>query len=332
MTGFRDIIGNELIKKQLSEAIEDGKLSHAYLISGDRGMGKKRFAEAFCLELFCGDKGEDGACRRCPSCKKIMTGNHPDVIWLQSEKPDVIKVDEIRAQIVDTVDIRPFLGQRKVYIIPDAERMNQQAQNSLLKVLEEPPEYVIILLLCNDETALLETVLSRVIRIKLKPRTDSMVREHLRTCFPMASDEQIELSVAFSRGNLGRAEAMLGDESFGEVYNETVRLCRSIKQMDAGQISKASAGLASDRDRLEEKLDLIQFWYRDLMMYKVTRDLGGLLFKSERRAMMDLAPVCSYEGIEAIMDAIEVCRVRLRANVNPELCTELLLFRMKEDL
>ena len=331
MTGFRDIIGNELIKKQLSEAIEGDRLSHAYLISGDRGMGKKRFAEAFCLELFCEHKDEEGACRRCPSCKKIMTGNHPDVIWLRSEKPDVIKVDEIRSQIVETADIRPFMSDRKVYIIPDADRMNQQAQNSLLKVLEEPPEYVIILLLCNDETALLETVLSRVIKIKLKPRTDSMVKEHLRSCFPTAPEDQIELAAAFSRGNLGRAEALLGDESFGEVYNEVVRLCRSIKQMDAGQISQVSAKLASDGERLEEKLDLMQFWYRDLMMYKVTRDLGGLLFKSERRAMMELAPICSYEGIENIMDAIEVCRTRLRANVNPELCTELLLFKMKEN-
>ena len=163
MTGFKDIIGNELIKEQFSEAIEQGRVSHAYLLLGEKGMGKKMFARSLCLELFCEHPGENGACLSCPSCKKVISGNHPDVIWLSTEKPDLIRVDEIRQQIVDTVDIKPYLGRYKVYVIPDCERMNQQAQNALLKVLEEPPAYLIMLISRGDETALLETVLSRSI-------------------------------------------------------------------------------------------------------------------------------------------------------------------------
>ena len=136
MKGFKDIIGNDILKEQFSGAIRTGSISHAYMLSGDRGMGKKRFARAFCQELFCEHPVDGGACGICPSCKKVESGNHPDVIWIRAEKPDVIKVDEIRQQIVDTVDIRPFLGDRKIYIIPDADRMNPQAQNALLKVLE----------------------------------------------------------------------------------------------------------------------------------------------------------------------------------------------------
>ena len=331
MTGFKDIIGNDLIKEQFSEAIRTGKLSHAYLISGDKGMGKKKLVRAFCEELFCEHPTEDGACGICPSCRKVLSGNHPDVIWLSTAKPDVIKVDEIREQIVDTAEIRPFLGGRKVYIIPDAERMNQQAQNSLLKVLEEPPEYVIIFLLCSDETALLETILSRVIRIRLKPRTDSMVKEHLRDRFTDSEEEGLDLAVAFSRGNVGRAEDILSGKELSGVYDAVSDICRNIKHMDAGRIAYQAHRLSEELGDTDEVLDLLQLWYRDLMMYKVTRDIGGLLFKTERKAMMEIAPICSYEGIEEIMDAIETCRVRLSANVNPELCFELLLLKMKEN-
>ena len=331
MAGFKDIIGNELIKEQLSDAIEHGQISHAYLLLGEKGMGKKTFAEAFCLELFCEHPDKNGACLRCPSCKKIMSGNHPDVIWLKSEKPEVIKVDEIREQIVDTAGIKPFLGGFKVYIIQDCERMNPQAQNALLKILEEPPEYMLILMLCGEETAMLETVLSRTVKVKLKPRTDAMVKEHLRKLFPEAEEARIDLAVAFSRGNPGRAEELLGSDEFSEWYMEVTRTCRSIKKMNAGQISSEAAKLTSSYGDIFAILDLMQLWYRDLMMFKVTKNIGGLLFKEERKAMMELAPVCSYEGIEAIMDAIETCRIRLRANVNPELALELLLLKMKEN-
>ncbi|HIU87493.1 MAG TPA: DNA polymerase III subunit delta [Candidatus Avilachnospira avistercoris] len=331
MTGFKDIIGNELIKEQLSDAIEHGRLSHAYLLSGDEGMGKKKFAESLCLELFCDSPDEHGACLSCPSCKKVLSGNHPDVIWLKSDKPDLIKVDEIREQIVDTAQIKPFLGKFKVYIIPDCERMNQQAQNALLKILEEPPEYMLILLLCGDETAMLETILSRVVRIKLKPRTDAMVKDHLRKLFPEAEDSRIDLAVAFSRGNPGKAEKLLSGEEFSEWYIETVSICRNIKKMDSGRIAMEAAKLTSSYDDLSGILELMQLWYRDLMMFKVTKDIGGLLYRDERKAMMELAPICSYEGVEAIMEAIETCRIRLKANVNPELAMELLLLKMKEN-
>ena len=320
-----------MIKEQFSEAIEQGSVSHAYLLLGEKGMGKKMFARSLCLELFCEHPGENGACLSCPSCKKVISGNHPDVIWLSTEKPDLIRVDEIRQQIVDTVDIKPYLGRYKVYVIPDCERMNQQAQNALLKVLEEPPEYVIMLLLCGDETALLETVLSRTVKVKLKPRTDAMVKEHLRMLFPDAEEARIDLAVAFSRGNPGKAEELLGSSDFSEWYMEVRRLCRDIKKMDAGRISAEAEKLSSEHGDISGILDLIQLWYRDLMMFKVTKDIGGLLFKEERRTMMELAPICSYEGIEEIMDAIETCRIRLQANVNPTLALELLLLKMKEN-
>ena len=178
---------------------------------------------------------------------------------------------------------------------------------------------------------MLETILSRVVRIKLKPRTDAMVKDHLRKLFPEAEDSRIDLAVAFSRGNPGKAEKLLSGEEFSEWYIETVSICRNIKKMDSGRIAMEAAKLTSSYDDLSGILELMQLWYRDLMMFKVTKDIGGLLYRDERKAMMELAPICSYEGVEAIMEAIETCRIRLKANVNPELAMELLLLKMKEN-
>ena len=149
--------------------------------------------------------------------------------------------------------------------------------------------------------------------------------------FPDVEEARIDLAVAFSRGNPGKAEELLGSSDFSEWYMEVRRLCRDIKKMDAGRISAEAEKLSSEHGDISGILDLIQLWYRDLMMFKVTKDIGGLLFKEERRTMMELAPICSYEGIEEIMDAIETCRIRLQANVNPTLALELLLLKMKEN-
>lgn len=330
MIGFNDIIGNDLLKKQFSDAIKHERVSHAYILSGEKGIGKKITAEAFALNLLCDNRDEDGnACFRCPSCKKIMENNHPDVIRVTHEKPSIITVDEIREQLIDTIDIRPYYGKYKIYIVNDADLMNQQAQNALLKSLEEPPEYVVIMLLCQDEKNLLDTIYSRAFKIKLKPCTDSQIRKYLDDNFPQDEDRK-DISVAFSRGNLGRAIYLMTSDEFLVWYHKIIKICKSVKNMDTLEIQQQIRELISECSDIYEALDLIQLWYRDLMMYKVTKDMNGLVFSNERKALMDLASLSSYEGIEEIMDAIETCRIRLKANVNTELALELLLLNMKE--
>lgn len=330
MAGFRDILGNDFMKEQFLHAVGTGHVSHAYLLEGEKGMGKKTFAEAFALMLLCEARGEgEDACQTCPACKKVLSHNHPDVIYVTHEKPDSISVDEIRDQLNDTIGIRPYEGKWKIYIIPEADKMTQQAQNALLKTLEEPPEYAVIFLLVSDVQKMLPTVLSRTAKIKLKPRTDQQIREYLTERYD-ADEERLDISVAFARGNLGKAIGLLTDEGFSVWYHEALRVCRGIKHMDAAEINAEVALLRQKCTDLQELLALLQLWYRDLMMYKVTKDMNGLVFGNERKALMDLAAVSSYEGIEEIMEDIETCGKRLRANVNPDLALELLFLNMKE--
>ncbi len=332
MNGFNAIIGNDLIKDQLKSAIKTKAIRHAYMLTGEKGMGKKTLAEAFLLELFCEEEDENKRpCLCCPQCKKILSGNHPDVIYIRHEKPATISVEEIRTQLMDTTEIKPYSGKYKVYVIPDADKMTPQAQNAVLKTLEEPPAYVIILMLVNDDRNLLDTVRSRVIKESLRPLTDNAVREYLQENLG-ASGEMADICVAFSKGNLGRAISLYQSDTFSEWYQRIMKIIRNLREMDSTDLRVEIGKLQSECPDLLEALDLIELWYRDLTMFMVTKDLNALVFKGERKALMNMASLSSYNGVQDVMEGIEVCRERLKAKVNPELSLELLFLRMKESL
>ncbi len=147
------------LEELFSEGNRQGTLSHAYLIEteeADRpGLGRRLAAAVLC------EKGT--LCGTCPACRAVLAGNHPDVITVTHEKPELIAVKEIRAQLVDDMLIRPYRAEKKIYLVPDAEKMNPQAQNALLKTLEEPPVYGMVLLLTGNREAFLPTVLSRCV-------------------------------------------------------------------------------------------------------------------------------------------------------------------------
>lgn len=329
--GFDNIIGNELIKDQLKNAIRTGTVSHSYMISGEKGMGKKMLAEAFLLELFCTEQDEDRRpCLHCPECKKILSGNHPDVIYINHEKPGLISVDEVREQLLDTIDIKPYEGRYKVYVMPDADKMNIQAQNAILKTLEEPPAYAVILLLVNDDKKLIDTIRSRVIRESLRPLTDDVISEYLKEHFDISSDKT-DICVAFSKGNLGRAIELCQSETFTEWYQRVMKILKNLRQMDITDMHIEISKLLAECPEPMEALDLLELWYRDLMMFMVTKNINKLVFRGERKTLMNAASLSSYDGVQEIMSSIEVSRQRLAASVNPELTFELLLLKMKEN-
>ena len=164
--GFAAVVGQQDEIQHIKNASVYGRVSHAYLFSGEPGSGKKLLSSLFATLLEC-RKSSENPCFACESCRKAMNMNHPDIIYVQHEKPDVITVDEIRSQVVSTVGIRPYESEYKVYIIDEAEKMNPQAQNALLKTIEEPPVYAVIMLLSSNPDALLETIRSRCVRLNL---------------------------------------------------------------------------------------------------------------------------------------------------------------------
>ena len=138
MIGFHDIIGHEEIIRHLKNAIETGKVSNSYILTGEHDSGKKLLAGTFAMTLQC-EAGGTEPCQKCDSCKKAIGKNHPDIIMVSHEKPGTISIDEIRDQVIHYVAIKPYCSPYKIYIVPDADLMTPQAQNALLKTIEEPP-------------------------------------------------------------------------------------------------------------------------------------------------------------------------------------------------
>lgn len=329
MAGFRDIIGHDSIKEHLQKAIEYHKVSHAYILAGEQGMGRKTIAKAFAMTLLC-ERSDREPCMECHACKQILSGSHPDVIWVTHEKPASIGVEDIRTQIRDTIAIKPYSSSYKLYLVDEAEKMTVQAQNALLKTIEEPPSYAVVILITTNQEVFLPTILSRCIQLKLRPLKNHVISEYLTGTLGVL-EEKANIYAAFARGNLGKAIQIASSEQFSLLFQQVLTLLKNVKEMDIVMLLDFIRSLQENNLDLYECLDFMQLWYRDILMFKVTRDINMLIFKEEYSVVSGLCQKSSYEGLETILNAIEKAKSRLDANVNSDLALELMLLTMKEN-
>ncbi len=330
MAGFRDILGHEKEVAHLEQAIRSGKVSHAYIFNGEAGSGKKTLAQAFAMTLQCTGEGER-PCGKCHSCIQAASGNHPDIIYVRHEKPASIGVDDVRDQLVSDVQIRPYNGRYKIYIIPEAEKLTVQAQNAMLKSIEEPPEYAVILLLSANDQVLLDTIRSRCVILNLKPVPDEVVKNYLMENLQVP-DYQADICVAFAQGNIGKAVRLASSEDFNSIKSSAMHLIRRAGSMEISELIEFVKEIQDYKISIQDYLDILALWYRDMVYYKATRDFDGIVFKDEIRTIRDTVSKCSYEGAEEVMKAIETAKARLSANVNFDLTMELLFLVIKENI
>lgn len=329
MAGFRSIVGQEQIKEHMQNAIQMNKVSHAYIIQGELGAGKEFIAKIFSKALQC-EKGAIEPCEECRSCKQIESKNHPDVIWVSHEKPNSIGVEDIRKQVNHDMDIKPYYGPKKIYIINECEKMTVQAQNALLKTLEEPPAYGIILLLTSNADALLPTILSRCVVLHMRPVEDSRIEEFLMNHLQIP-DYKAKVCAAFARGNMGKAKALAESEDFDHIKEEAVSLLKYVHDMEISEIVSAIKKINDYKLDVNNYLDIISVWYRDILLFKATKDVNRLIFNEEIQYIKKIASRSSYEGIENILESLDKAQLRLSANVNFELTMELLFLTIKEN-
>jgi DNA polymerase-3 subunit delta' len=330
MAGFREIIGHKQEITHLQQAIDSGKVSHAYIFSGDKGTGKNHLAEAFAQTLQCTSDGER-PCGVCHSCHQAESGNHPDIIHVTHEKPASIGVEDVREQLVGDVQIRPYNGKYKIYIIPDAEKMTVQAQNAILKTIEEPPSYAVILLLTTNSETLLDTIRSRCVTLNLKPVPDELVKLYLMEVIQVP-DYEADICVAFAQGNVGKAVRLASSEDFAAIKDSAMYLIKNAGRMEVSELIEYVKDIQQFKVTIQDYLDILALWYRDMVYFKATRDINGIVFRDELRTIRDTVKICSYEGVEEVMKAIENAKTRLNANVNFDLTMELLFLVIKENI
>ena len=329
MSGFKDVVGHKNIIKYIQNAVTADAVSHAYILNGERGSGKKLLANLFAMSLQCENRDEDGdACGKCRSCRQAAGGNQPDIIRIMHEKPNTISVDDIRTQINNDIVIKPYSSKYKIYIIPEADLMSAQAQNALLKTIEEPPEYAVIMLLTENAEALLPTIRSRCVMMKLRNIKDQLVKKYLMEQMEIP-DYKADVCVAFAQGNMGKAIMLATSEYFNEIKEEVVHLLRNIDEMNVSELMDAVKKCMTYKMEINDYLDMIAIWYRDVLIYKATKNVDRVVFSDQLRYIKARASKSSYEGIENILDAIEKAKARLKANF--ELTMELLLLTIKEN-
>ena len=328
MGSFKDVVGHRDVIQYLQNAVAENRVSQAYIVNGERGTGKKMLAKLFAMALLCEEHGPE-PCNKCHSCVQAESNNHPDIIWVTHEKPGSIGVDDVRTQINNTVAIKPYQGPYKVYIIPEADIMTVQAQNALLKTIEEPPEYAVILLLTNNIGGLLPTIQSRCVRLDLKVVDDGLVKKYLMEHLHVP-DYQAEIDASFAQGSIGRAKEAATSQEFAEMTQNALRILKYANTMEVYELSDAIKSLSEDKQNINDYLDIFQFWFRDVLMFKATQEIDNLVFKQEINFIREQAKQRSYENLENILDSIQKTKVRLKANVNFDLAFELLFLTIRE--
>ena len=326
MYTFQEIWGNRRLIHHLRNAVKNEKASHAYLFVGSAGAGKKMLACTFAKYLLCGNRGEE-PCGICESCRVFDSGNHPDVIHVTSQKK-TLGVDEIRAQILETVHIKPYHYEKKVYILQDAHTMTVQAQNALLKTLEEPPSYAVFLLLAETTELFLPTVLSRTVTLKLTPLSEEEICEYL-VQKGLTSREEGTFFAAYGQGSIGHALALIQEEAFHHMREEIVLKLSKLPSMrlwEALLLAKEWEGYKND-SRL---LDIIGLWYRDLMAIKAVKD-DRFLIQKDKKDLLYAAATDSLESLAKKAAAVTKAKERLMQNGNYRLTLEVMLMELKEN-
>lgn len=329
MKTFKDVTGHEGLITHMKNSVAKNKVSHAYLFGGEEGSGKMMLASAYAATLQCEKRGTS-PCMECASCRKAASGNHPDLIYVKHEKPNTISIDEIREQLVSDISIKPYESPWKIYVIDEAQKMTQQAQNAVLKTIEEPPAYAIIMLLADNTEALLPTILSRCVQLKLKPIPDRLVKGYLMKEMQIP-DYQAEVYASFAQGNIGKARRIADSREYAVILEKAIHAAKYADSSTLEELVDEVKELNDSKDQIADFLDILTMWFRDVLLFKATRDVDGLVFREEINGIRERSRKSSYEGLETIMQSITKAGTRLNANVNFDLTMELLFLAMKEN-
>lgn len=325
MYTFEEIRGNTPLVEQLRRSAASGRSSHAYLFLGGAGAGKRLIANTFAKALQC--EGEKRPCDSCKSCHAFNHGNHPDVIYFQPLKNGkTYTIEDVREQLLETVDLKPFQYEKKIYIIEKADTLNIQSQNALLKTLEEPPAHAVFLLLAERAEAFLPTILSRVVVMKIRPLSAETIADYLMQAGHLAEESHI-LS-AYAQGRIGQALELVEDEGFREMRQDILGKLEALPSMSEGDAYLLAKEFEVYKNDLRF-LDIMELWYRDLLTAKSLREEGYLIQRDKKDAIFRAAkePAALLAKKAA---AVRTARMRLAQNANFRLTVEVMLMDLKE--
>lgn len=323
------IVGQPLAVRLFQKAVTTDSLSHAYLLVGPDGVGKRTVAMELARVLACAHPTPEGACGVCSGCVKLAASppTHPDLIVIQ---PDgrMIKTDQMRA-LQTEMYVRPGEARFRVAMIDGADKLNAEAGNRVLKLLEEPPEYAVFLLLAENLASVLPTIVSRCQVVHLPPLSLEDVTTAVQRQLGLDA-QQARLFAGLSGGSIGRAVAMAQNPEVAERRDATHALIDKIDGMDDFALLGYSETLEKQKDEIDPWLDMLLLWLRDGFVM-AQAGVERLIMNGDRLpAVRSLANRYGAEGLAAMIDVVSETRGRLQRNANFRLALDLMLIRLGE--
>ena len=298
---FNNLIGNTENKETLKNMIDSNNISHSYIFSGTSGIGKFEFAKEFAQAIICLSETEPKPCNHCKACESFDNSNNPDIIIID-ENEDSIKTETIK-ELTNNILEKPIQGNKKIYIINNSENMTKEAQNSILKTLEEPPEYAIIILITSNENLLLNTIKSRCIRIPFSRLTDNELKEYFdRT----GQTINVDMIKAFG----GSIEKALKIKDKQEIYQRIQDTFNNLENLNELQILNIKDTISSDKDEIYYVLDYIN----TIFLSKIVNDISNT------------------QKYEKCIEIIEETKQRLKRNSNYDMTIDNCLFALERSL
>ncbi len=325
---FNDIIGQSEVVNSLKAVLRDDSARHAYIFSGPEGIGKRTLARIFASSLLCNSRNCETRCGDCQPCHLFDSGSNPDFYVMEADGA-TISVDEVRRMQQD-ISIRPLYSEKKVYLIIEADKMTVQAQNCLLKTLEEPPRYAVIILTASNSNSMLETIRSRSIIYSFRKNTDDEIKACILKSGAVDSGS-IDYVVSYADGVPGKALKLIESEDFRVNRDRAIEVILRLKDSKLIEIFNIYDFFEENKDNIDTILDIMLLFYRDLLIAKKSGN-ENILINSDKKDII-LKNVDGFEISRLIENiaAIENTRRNIKQNANYQLVIEVMLMKLQEE-
>lgn len=324
---FETFFGNKALKDTVLSRIKTGTLPHAIILEGEKGTGKKTFARLIAAALLCGS--ENPPCRECIVCKNVLSNNHPDVLYCETQKhtKDNFKIETVR-QIRELAFITPNQSEYKIFILAEADLMNNAAQNALLKVLEEPPSYAVFILLCERRSAFLETILSRCTVFSLEPVSEEEAVTAVESILSGPTEQEIRKCVRLVGGNIGAVIDGLKGNELIRANEKAVEIAEAVNHNHEFELMKALADFESPSSKalLSALAEPLKGVFRDALAIRCG---SKPLIKVNEKSAQALADSCTKKQLFGLIEVCDELKRRLERNMNQKLLITWLCMALK---
>ncbi|EQB89268.1 DNA polymerase-3 subunit delta' [Clostridium punense] len=308
------IIGHEQVLSSFTRAINSNRISHAHILVGDDGIGKSPLATAIAIKLIGKEENRE----------------YIDIVhWTVEKNKASIGVGAIR-ELIQEINKKPYEVDKKVIVIHQGDKMTAQAQNALLKTIEEPPKNVFMFILCENLESILDTIKSRCQIHRLNPLKESDMRNFLKLKYPSLDETQLKVVEAFSDGIPGKAETLIHDDNFNKLREAAIEILGNIKKVSTEELLGYEDYFTKLSDSWQSIINIIITILRDTIIYKEVGDENLIINVDKLQNIKELANMFSLSKLNDIISIVEDTRRTLEKNVNLSLTFTVMLLKIQE--